>query len=77
MPKETPEESTLRARRIGVAVIGVLVLAIGVLAGISVWSLLTGRGLSVSGWIYIICFVFAVLGFIPMVRQVRRPPTGS
>ena len=77
MPNQTPDESTLRARRIGVAVIGVLILAIGVLAGSAVWSLLTGRGLTVSGLIYIICFLFAVIGFIPMVRQVRRPSAGS
>jgi hypothetical protein len=35
----------------------------------------SGQGLGVDGWIYLICFAFAVLGFIPMVRQVRRPPT--
>ena len=77
MPKEIPEDSTLRARRIGVAVLGVLILPIGWLAGMSVWSLLTGHGLDVGGLIYIICFVFALIGFIPMVLQLRRPPAGS
>lgn len=74
MPAEQPDDSTLRARRIGVAVIGVLLLVLGVLAGIAVWGLLTGREVLISGWIYIFCFAFAAIGFVPMVRQVRRPP---
>ena len=75
MPAQTPEESTLRARRIGVAVIGALILVLAVLAGMSVWSALTGGSFGVDGWIYLICLVFSIAGFIPMVQQVRKPPT--
>lgn len=77
MPEQTPAESTLRARRIGVAVIGVLILVLGVLAGLSIRSWATGNGFGVDGWIYLICFVFAVIGFVPMVLQVRRPPSAG
>ena len=75
MSAETPEESTLRARRIGVAVIGALILVLAVLAGMSAWSALNGGVFGVDGWIYLICLVFSVLGFVPMVQQVRKPPT--
>ncbi|HEY5841165.1 MAG TPA: hypothetical protein VIU87_06780 [Mycobacterium sp.] len=74
MPTEQPEEASLRARRIGVAILGVLVLGVGVFAAIAVWTLLSGGPLGVDGIIFIICFVFALIGFVPMARQVLRPP---
>ena len=74
MPAQTPEESTLRARRIGVAVIGALIVVLAVLAGTAVWSALNGGSFGVNGWIYVICLVFSLAGFVPMVQQVRKPP---
>lgn len=75
MPAQTPEESSLRARRIGVAVIGALILVLAVLAGQAVWAALNGGTFGVTSWIYVICLAFSVAGFVPMVQQVRKPPT--
>ena len=47
---------------------------VGVFAAIAVWTLLSGGPLGVDGIIFIICFVFALIGFVPMARQVLRPP---
>ena len=74
MPAETPEEATLRAKRIGVAVLGVGVLALAVVAGMAIWRSINGQPLGASGWFYIICFVCASIGFVPMARQVLHQP---
>jgi len=75
VPAPRPDESTLRARRIGVAVIGALILVLAVLAGQAVWAALNGGTFGVTSWIYVICLAFSIAGFIPMVLQVRKPPT--
>ena len=77
MSAEQPEEASLRARRIGVAILGVLVLGVGVFAAMAVWTLISAGSLGVDGIIFIICFVFALIGFVPMARQVLRPPPGQ
>lgn len=52
--------------------LGVLVLA--VFAGMAVWRAVNGQALGPSGWIYIICFACAAIGFVPMARQSLRSP---
>jgi hypothetical protein len=76
VPAQKPEESTLRARRIGVAIIGALILVLAVVTGKAVWSALNGGSFGFDGLIYIVCLVFSVAGFVPLVLQVRKPPTG-
>lgn len=69
-----PDDSGRTVKRIGVAVIGLGVLVLAVLAGLAVWRAVDGQPLGPSGVIYIVCFVVAAIGFVPMARQVLQPP---
>ena len=61
-------------RRIRLGCLAIPLLGMGFLAGVGVWKLITNGQLSVSGWIYIICFLLIILAGIRIFRSGRPRP---
>lgn len=73
MPHESREQSELVSRRVAVGCVSVVVVGMAALAGIALWALVTGRGIGVRGWIFIVCFVAILPFLIRLVRGARKP----
>jgi hypothetical membrane protein len=76
VPPETPEQSARVERRIRLGCLAIPLLGMGFLAGVGVWKLITNGQLSVSGWIYIICFLLIIPAGIRIFRS-GRPRSGK
>ncbi|GGM10350.1 hypothetical protein [Nakamurella endophytica] len=73
MPLETPEDSARATRRVQLGCLGVLLVAMAAFAGLAVWSLVSGRGIGLRGWLFIVCFLAATAGVVRVARRSRQP----